>query len=85
MTRQIPTQTGFPIKKPIYLYYRDPIECLEAIMQNPLVTDAIGYSPVRVYRAATRMVRVYSGWLTGDSAWDVQVCHCLVTSSLASF
>lgn len=43
-------------------------------MRNPLVVDAIGYSPVRVYRAAAQMVRVYSGWLTGESAWDVQVC-----------
>lgn len=55
------------------LYYRDPLECLEFLFRNPLFADHIDFCPRRVYRTAERLVRIYSEWMTGDSAWEMQV------------
>ncbi len=37
--------TTFPTKFGLHLYYRDPIDCLQAIMHNPLVTNHIQFHP----------------------------------------
>lgn len=67
------THPDFPAKHQLDLYYRNPLECIEALMQNPMVIDFIGYSPMRIYRSAARVLRVYNEWLSGSAAWDVQV------------
>ncbi|KAJ7114401.1 hypothetical protein C8R44DRAFT_832941 [Mycena epipterygia] len=59
----------FSVKKPLTLYYRDPLECLQSLLQNPLVQDHIGYSPFRLYESAKRG---YTEWLSGDDAWEKQ-------------
>ncbi|KAG1847301.1 hypothetical protein DFJ58DRAFT_663368, partial [Suillus subalutaceus] len=63
-----------PTKLPIRLFWRDPIECLESLFSNPLFHDKLNFIPRHVYKTAARLLRVYSEWLTGNSAWDVQVC-----------
>ena len=55
------------------LYYRDSLDCLESILSNPLFTDKIDFSPRCVYTTAERLVRVYSEWMTGRGAWEMQV------------
>ena len=42
-------------------------------MQNPLVQDHISFSPFRLYESAAKVMRVYTEWLSGDQAWDIQV------------
>ncbi|KAG2087543.1 uncharacterized protein F5147DRAFT_781308 [Suillus discolor] len=59
-------------KNPIQLFWRDPVECLEALFSNPLFHDKLDFVPRRVYTTAARLTRVYSEWLTGDSAWEFQ-------------
>ncbi|KAG1787146.1 uncharacterized protein HD556DRAFT_1449075 [Suillus plorans] len=61
-----------PTKLPICLFWRDPIECLESLFSNPLFHDKLDFIPRRVYKMAARLLRVYSEWLTGNSAWDMQ-------------
>ncbi|KAG0693661.1 hypothetical protein DFH29DRAFT_762430, partial [Suillus ampliporus] len=61
-----------PTKLPIHLFWRDPVECLESLFSNPLFHDKLDFIPRRVYKTAARLLRVYSEWLTGDSAWDMQ-------------
>ncbi|TFK59605.1 hypothetical protein BDN72DRAFT_719622, partial [Pluteus cervinus] len=70
--KYVPVPSRYATKKKLYVYYRDLLECIEAILQNPLVTEYISYSPVRVYRSAQHAVRVYSEWLTGSAAWEMQ-------------
>ncbi|TFK59814.1 hypothetical protein BDN72DRAFT_723748, partial [Pluteus cervinus] len=70
--KSIPIRTRQATKQKLHLYYRNPLQCIEAILQNPLVTDYISYSPVRVYRSAQKTVRVYSEWLSGSAAWEMQ-------------
>ncbi|KAG1848368.1 hypothetical protein C8R48DRAFT_677294 [Suillus tomentosus] len=59
-------------KTPIQLFWRDPVECLEALFSNPLFHDKLDFVPRRVYTTAARLTRVYSEWLTGDFAWEFQ-------------
>ncbi|KAG1810372.1 uncharacterized protein HD556DRAFT_1454247 [Suillus plorans] len=59
-------------KSPIRLFWRDPVECLESLFSNPLPHDKLDFIPRRVYKTAERLLRVYSEWLTGDSAWEMQ-------------
>jgi hypothetical protein len=55
------------------LYYRDPIECVEFLFSNPLFARHMDYTPERLYTTAEKLERVYAGWMTGDSAWEMQV------------
>ena len=38
-------ETLHPTKKPIHLFYRDPLECLQSILENPLVKNFINFTP----------------------------------------
>ncbi|KAG1868327.1 hypothetical protein DFJ58DRAFT_837966 [Suillus subalutaceus] len=51
---------------------KDPVECLESIFSNPLFHDKLDFIPRRIYKIAAQLLRVYSEWLTGDSAWEMQ-------------
>ncbi|KAG1801793.1 hypothetical protein EV424DRAFT_1545364 [Suillus variegatus] len=59
-------------KSPIRLFWRDPVECLESLFSNPLFHDKLDFIPRRVYKTAACLLRVYSEWLTGDAAWNIQ-------------
>ncbi|KAJ7813399.1 hypothetical protein B0H14DRAFT_3090354 [Mycena olivaceomarginata] len=65
-------KTDHPTKKPLTLYYRDPLECLQSLLANPLIQDYIEYTPFRLWSEAGRLFRVYTDWLSGDHAWDLQ-------------
>jgi len=58
---------------PIRLFWRDPVDCLESLFSNPLFHDKLDFVPRRVYQTSASLLRVYSEWLTGDSAWKLQV------------
>ena len=46
---------------------------MESLLQNPLLVNELEFAPYRVYRSAEKAVRVYSEWMSGNSAWDMQV------------
>jgi hypothetical protein len=62
-----------PTKNNIVLYYRDPLLCLQYLMLNPLVQDHISFSPFKLYETAAKTMRIYTEWLSGDQAWNIQV------------
>lgn len=62
---------GYATKDPLVLYYRDPMECIEFLMKNPLFSGKIEYQPRKDFTPSGS--RVYSEWLTSDGAWDLQV------------
>jgi hypothetical protein len=66
-------QTEYPTKNKIYLYYRDPIECLRSLLRSPLLKDHLDFTPRRLFENAEKLVRVYTEWLSGDAAWAMQV------------
>ncbi|KAG1843085.1 hypothetical protein C8R48DRAFT_619062 [Suillus tomentosus] len=61
-----------PTKSPIRLFWRDPVECLESLFSNPLFHDQLDFVPCCVYTTSAQLLRVYSEWLTSDSAWEIQ-------------
>lgn len=42
-------------------------------MSNPLLKDVLQFEPLRVFKTAEKLMRVYSEWRTGDVAWKMQV------------
>ena len=64
--------TTFPTKSPVILYWRDPLECIATIFNNPLLRGLINFLPYKEYSLPT-MRRRYSEWMTGDDAWNMQV------------
>ncbi|KAJ6596774.1 hypothetical protein DFH09DRAFT_905105 [Mycena vulgaris] len=65
-------KTQYPTKSPLTLYYRDPLECLQTLLRNPLVQDFIQFSPFRLWATSEKLMRVYTEWLSGDVAWNIQ-------------
>jgi hypothetical protein len=78
-----PCDSPYPTKKKAHLFYRDPLECIQSILSNPLVNDHIKFTPFHIYESAVSAMRVYTEWLTGDVAWSMQVCS--FTSSVTLF
>lgn len=58
--------TDCPTKRPLRLFYRDPIDCLQSILSDPHLADCIDFDCRRVYESDDRLSRVYSSFVTGD-------------------
>jgi len=65
--------TTHPTKKPLHLYWCDPLDCIESLFSHPLFADKIDLTPQRVYDTAECTGQIYSEWVTGDTAWSMQV------------
>ncbi|KAM6504101.1 hypothetical protein JOM56_001044 [Amanita muscaria] len=67
-----PLETVYPTKRPLQLYYRNPLECIQSILYHPLLKDFIRLTPFRLYESAAKVMRLYTEWLSGDVAWSMQ-------------
>jgi hypothetical protein len=65
--------TGHVTKEPMLLFYRDALDCVEYLFGNPLFGDKMDFCPVRLYSDAERTIRMYTEWMTGNAAWEMQV------------
>lgn len=72
-SHQVDPPEGHPVKRPMYLFYRNPVECLQWIIMNPLMQDALIWDPLQIFKDAAHTMRVYTEWLTGDVAWKLKV------------
>ncbi|KAF9784417.1 hypothetical protein BJ322DRAFT_1141469 [Thelephora terrestris] len=61
---------GYATKDPLVLYYRDPMNCIEFTMKNPLFSGKIQYQPRQDFDSYGN--RTYGDWITSDGAWDYQ-------------
>jgi hypothetical protein len=66
-------KTVYSTKKKLTLFYRDPLECIQSILHNPLMKDHIKFKPLRIFESASRAMRIYTEWLSGNAAWSIQV------------
>ncbi|KAF8553694.1 hypothetical protein OG21DRAFT_1485200 [Imleria badia] len=64
--------TTHPTKQPVHLYYRDALECIESLFNHPFFADKIDFTPFRLFTTAERVVRVYTEWMSSNSAWEMQ-------------
>src|ERR1700678_1534307 len=65
--------TVYPTKRNLTLFFRDPLECIQSILHSPLMKDYIAFKPLRIFESATRAMRIYTEWLSGNAAWSMQV------------
>ena len=65
--------TSYKTAKPIVLFYRDPLECIQALLRNPTFEGKWTFSARRVYDDSSQQNHVYSDWMSGDRAWSAQV------------
>ena len=75
----IVTIPGYSTKTPLVLYYRDPLECVESILMNPLFSGKIDYCPRMEYDLNGKCC--YNEWIASDGAWDSQVRYMSVTQT----
>ena len=66
--------TEQPTLEKVHHYYRDPLHCIQSLILNPLHADYLEFVPYRIYESVERKVRILTEWLSGDVAWDLQVC-----------
>jgi hypothetical protein len=60
------------------LFWRDPIKCLESLFTNPLFHNKLDFVRCHVYKTASHLMWVYSEWMMGNIAWEMQVCAVFV-------
>ncbi|KAF8415527.1 hypothetical protein L210DRAFT_3616586 [Boletus edulis BED1] len=59
-------------KDPVCLYYRDALDCVKLLFNHPLFADKMEFAPYRQFTSAERDVRIYTEWMSSDSAWELQ-------------
>jgi hypothetical protein len=64
---------GYQTAKPILLFFRDPLECIQALLRNPTFEGKWTFSSRRVYEGPGQQNRIYGDWMTGEGAWSAQV------------
>lgn len=64
---------GYETAKPVVLFYRNPLECIQALLQNPIFEGRWDFTPRKVYEDPDRQIQLYSEWMTSDGAWAAQV------------
>lgn len=72
---------GYVTREPMFLFYRDALDCVEYLLGNPLFSDCIDFCPVRLYRDAEQTIRIYTEWVTGNAAWEMQVRMLFIHTS----
>lgn len=68
-----PWTTNVPTRKKVDLFYRNALECIQSLLHDPLLNDHIQFTPMRLFETATKTMRVYTEWMTGNVAWSMQV------------
>ena len=75
---------GYITQELMYLFFRDALDCVEYLFGNPLFAEHMDFLPTRLYRDAERTIRIYSEWMTGKTAWNMQVRFLIVLTSRTS-
>ncbi|KAF8130114.1 hypothetical protein EV363DRAFT_1399319 [Boletus edulis] len=65
-------QTELPMKQPIRLFYRPPLDCIQSLLSHPLLAPHISFVPRKIWTSAARVCRIYEDWMSGDQAWEIQ-------------
>ena len=60
-------------RETLELWRRDLVECVEELLGNPALRDAMAYTPERAYANAKGENRIYDEMWTGDWWWETQV------------
>ncbi|KIJ06825.1 hypothetical protein PAXINDRAFT_91431, partial [Paxillus involutus ATCC 200175] len=64
--------TSHPTKSTVRLYFRDTLDCIESLFNHPYFINKLDLTPHWIFETAECLVRMYSEWMTGDVAWNMQ-------------
>ncbi|KAG2030287.1 hypothetical protein BDR03DRAFT_878679, partial [Suillus americanus] len=74
--------TSHDTKSPVVLYWRDLIDCISNLFNHPLFHNCMDLTSRKVYTTAWKLSQVYTEWMMGDHAWEMQVCDVSCMKSL---
>ena len=57
----------------VRLFYRDTVDCLQTLLHNPWFTNSLDLCPYHIFTTAQRLIQLYGEWMSGDTAWNIQV------------
>lgn len=67
------TTEGEPMTEALELWYRDPIECVQELLANPMFRDVMSYAPKRVWQDEAGTEEVVDEMWTAKWWWEIQV------------
>jgi hypothetical protein len=67
------TISGYATRDPMFLFYRDALDCVEYLFGNPLFAGNMDFCPIRFYQDTEKTIRIFTEWFTGNAAWEMQV------------
>ncbi|KAJ7619276.1 hypothetical protein FB45DRAFT_755446 [Roridomyces roridus] len=65
-------EDGNLLTEDLELWMRDPVECIQQLMGNPLFKEHMVYAPERAYTSAKGTTRVLDEMWTGNWWWEIQ-------------
>ncbi|KAH9481130.1 hypothetical protein JR316_0005650 [Psilocybe cubensis] len=76
------------LEEDLELWYRNPVDCIAELLQNPALDGRLGFEPRRVYRYPNSMDREYNEMWSCDWWWERQkllpegatVCPVIISS-----
>ncbi|KAI6113305.1 hypothetical protein EDD17DRAFT_1453834, partial [Pisolithus thermaeus] len=64
--------TEYPTKELAYVFYCNPIDCLQSLLSHALFEHHISFVPRKVWTSTAKICHIYGEWLSGDHAWSMQ-------------
>lgn len=68
--------TTHAMKKPIYLYHYNALNCIKLQFNHPLFANKMDYVLHHIFMDAEHHVRMYNEWMSSDGCWEMQVNTC---------
>ncbi|KAG8953783.1 hypothetical protein FRC03_011655 [Tulasnella sp. 419] len=65
-------EEGNVMTEEVEMFVRDPVECVEFLIGNPMYRDDLTYAPAQVYTSANCKTRVYHKMWSADWWWNLQ-------------
>lgn len=59
---------------PITLFWRNTLTVVQDLYRNPIFSSCLEKNPYKLYMSADPSAQVYSEFMSGDFAWNYQVC-----------
>ncbi|OBZ67720.1 hypothetical protein A0H81_12089 [Grifola frondosa] len=72
VTGDLKDDKGHTQVEEVELWKRDPVECIQELIGNPVFKDLIQYAPERLYSDSEGSERIYDEMWTADWWWDTQ-------------
>ena len=75
---------GYMSEHPIHFYWHDALEVIEYIFGNPVFASHMQFDPHRLWSDECKLDHIYTEYMTGDFAWQAQVCCQILYSESSS-